>query len=628
MEAFNPNATRVIFDIETDGLIDEMTRLLVAVVYDYSSGEYFRYHRQDAQLFLEHLNCADVIIGHNIIDFDVEALRVLFGWTPPSHCELFDTLVATRCIWSNIKETDFGKWKRNKLPGKMIGRHSLEAWGHRLGAYKDTSFKEADWSSLDENNQELMEYCVKDCEVTYALFRKIQESKYPEWPLYIDMESAKLLRQQKTTGFPFNVDKAYELNAELQSRRSALKSTMLDMVGNLVFPQGEFTPKRSNSRLGYVEGAKLTKVTFKEFDPGSGDHIVSALGKLYDWEPTRFTDKGNPKVDEDTLSELDQEEYPLVVPLLEWLVVNKRLEQIADGDGAWLKNVYRDANGNGRIHHTCLASGTVTGRSSHKGPNLGQVPSPRKPYGDRCRELFTCDPGFTMIGADLEGIELRCLAHYLARWDNGEFGRELLEGDIHWKNAIALGLVEPGTECNKENNSYHKWARDEVAKRFIYAFLYGAGPEKIGFIMNAGAKKGKELRNKFLAMMPAIGQLETALEYKVNKKGYIVGLDGRRLPIRSKHSALNTLLQAAGGAIAKHWMWITNERIRDAGYDWNTIAQLAYVHDELQYQCVEGEEDTLKKILTEAATDAGEFLGYRMPVDIGIDEGKTWLDTH
>ena len=463
MRVRDPESEILVFDIETDGLLDSLTQILVVAIQDYRTGEMYRFYPSDVQDALEMLRKADVIAGHNIIDFDIPAIQKLYPeWKPEG--EVFDTVVATRMLWPDVKQRDFKLYRRGKMPGKMIGRHTLEAWGHRLGVKKDTDFSSTvDWENA-EADDEMMEYCAQDVVVNSQLLKRILDKGWDPWPMQLDMEGQQILQRQKAHGFPFRIEAAVRLNADLLSQRNKLEQEMRSMVGTLAFPDKEFTPKRSNRTQGYVEGATLTKVKFKEFNPGSGDHVITALKRLYGWEPEAFTDAGNPKADEEVLSGLS---YPLAQKLTEWMVINKRIEQISEGKSAWLKNVTDDD----RVHHTCLVTGTVTGRSAHMGPNLGQVPSARKPYGKECRDLFTHDPGWTMLGGDLEGIELRCLAHYLWRWDGGAYAEELLRGDIHWSNAIALGLVGPDEVCDKENNPTHKWARDEVAKRFIYAFL-------------------------------------------------------------------------------------------------------------------------------------------------------------
>src|SRR5690606_31621074 len=183
----------------------------------------------------------------------------------------------------------------------------------------------------------------------------------------------------------------------------------------------------------------------------SRTHIYKRLKDKYNWKPKEFTEKGTPKVSEEVLESLP---YPEAELLNEYLMIQKRISQLAEGHSAWLKMVRPD----GRIYGSVITNGAVTGRMTHNSPNLAQVPAVNVPYGKECRSLFTVPDDRVLVGADASGLELRCLAHYMARFDKGAYARELLEGDIHTANQKAAGLP----------------TRDN-AKTFIYAFLYGAG---------------------------------------------------------------------------------------------------------------------------------------------------------
>ena len=299
-------------------------------------------------------------------------------------------------------------------------------------------------------------------------------------------------------------------------------------------------------------------------------------------------------------------DYPEAQDLAEYFMLEKRIGQLAEGDNAWLK-----LERNGVIHGSYNTNGAVTGRATHQSPNLAQVPSVRSPYGTECRSLFTVRSGFSMVGCDLSGLELRCLAHYMSKWDDGEYTEELLNGDIHSKNQRAAGLP----------------TRDN-AKTFIYSFLYGAGDEKIGAVVGAGAREGKRLKEAFLNATPALAKLREAVA-RASQRGFLIGLDGRKLHVRSEHAALNTLLQSAGALISKQWLIEIDKAAAELGLvydqDWS---MLGWIHDEVQLQVKGDYAETFGEKVVTAAEKAGEFFEFRCPISAEFKVGRNWYDTH
>src|SRR5690606_12207499 len=262
---------------------------------------------------------------------------------------------------------------------------------------------------------------------------------------------------------------------------------------------------------------------------------------LKGWKPTELTPSGKPKVDETILEALP---YPEAKELSRYMLIQKRIGQLAEGDNAWLKKVDRD----GRIHGSIITNGAVTGRATHSNPNIAQVPKVGTEYGEECRGLFTARPGKTvLLGCDVSGLELRMLGHFMARHDNGEYGREVVEGDMHTVNMNAAGLSD----------------RNQ-AKTMIYGFLYGAGDSKLGSIIGRGRKAGAEMKRRLFKKVPALKQLVEGVQGAATR-GHLVGLDGRLLHIRSPHAALNTLLQSAGALICKQWIVESDELLREIG---------------------------------------------------------------
>ena len=588
----------LIFDIETDGFEQDATKIHCLVVKDTETARVYSWDSgsnegriAEGLKFIMDSN-ADLIAGHNVIRFDIPVIKRLYPWFTIDKSKVIDTLVLSRLIYSDLRERDGGHVEAGRLPTKLWASHSLKAWGYRLemlkGEYGD---EEGAW---DVFTPEMLEYCIRDVDVTETLYKRLTEVPYDPKAIELEHKVAWACASMSQSGWPFDRESAVNLYADLVEKREALKSEM----------QATFEPlieERWSEKTG-----KRLKDKITEFNPGSRDQIAYRLIKKYGWEPKEFTPGGKAKVDEDTLKGLG---YPEAEKLADYFLLEKRIGQLAEGEQAWLK-----LEKNGKIHGSINTNGAITGRCTHQAPNLAQVPAVRSPYGDRCRGLFTVPVGWSMVGCDLSGLELRCLAHFMAQWDGGDYSRELLTGDIHTANQKAAGLD----------------TRDQ-AKTFIYAFLYGAGDEKIGSIVGKGREAGTKLKQKFLESTPALKNLRNAVANRVKERGYLIGLDGRRLAIRSQHAALNTLLQSAGALISKQWLVECMEAAEARGfkYGWEgDFTLLGYIHDELQWAVRDSVADDFGKMVVGAAATAGVFFNFRLPIDAEYKIGKTWADTH
>lgn len=615
----------LLFDIETDGLLDECTRIHSLCILDTATGDLISCANQPGYISiregLELLAKAPVIVGHNIINFDVPAIHKVYpDWQ--GNTSTFDTLNATRLIWTDLKDRDFGFARKHQwFPGKLIGSHSLKAWGLRLGEHKDSFGETTDWKCW---SKEMQEYCEQDVRTTLRLYRHILAQNYSTEALALEMFFGQLMAKQEMHGFRFDVSAAQTLYAKLSGRRAELEIELQDAFPPKV-EEEEFIPKVNNKTRGYVKGVPFIKRKTVAFNPGSRQQIADRLMEK-GWKPTEFSETGEPSITDEVLDAMD---YPEAKVLGEYLLVCKRIGQLAEGKNAWLKLVK-----NGRIHGRVNTNGAVTGRCTHSTPNVAQTPTVDVPYGRECRALFCADTGHVLVGGDASGLELRNLAHYMAAWDDGAYAKVILEGDIHWVNALALELVAAGTTYDKHNDT-HLWARNKVAKRFIYAFLYGAGDEKLGSILEPGAdaetqkKIGAKLRKAFLKAIPAMRHLITRVQEKAGKQKYILGPDKRRLMIRSTHAALNTLLQGAGAILMKLAAVITWWKIEDAGLVWGPdYAFVANIHDELQITCKPEHADTIGRWVCEAIQEAGEHFKFNIPMAGEYKAGANWAETH
>ena len=593
----------LIFDIETDGLYDEVTKIHCLVMKSSVTGEVTTYTGTDVEQGLRFLmKSGSVISGHNIIKYDIPVIKKLYPWWGIQKDKVFDTLVATRLIWANIKDNDNLLLKEGRLPGKLFGSHSLEAWGYRLGNYKG-DYK-GGWETF---TQEMLDYCVQDVEVTSALYQKIVSKDYSQIALELEHQVAWLMAKQERNGFHFDMNKASDLLSRLVQRRGELERELKDYFGSWVIQLPPFVPKVNNKTRGYTKGVPVERSKTIEFNPSSRDHIADRLTTLYGWKPTVFTEGGKPQVDEVILGELD---YPPCKLLTEYLTVQKRISQLFEGGQAWMK-----CEKQGRIHGSVNPNGAVTGRATHSYPNISQVPSSGSAYGRDCRELFTVPDGWTLVGADASGLELRCLAHYMAKYDGGKYGEVLLNGDIHTENQKAAGL-----------------STRAQAKTFIYGFLYGAGDAKVGSIVGGTSSDGRELKTKFLRSLPALKRLTEAVR-EASKRGFLVGLDGRQLHVRSSHAALNTLLQSAGAIVCKKWLVLLDAQLQSTlGYKhgWDgDYAFCAWSHDEVQIACrTKDIAANVMALATDCVTQAGEHFGFRCPLAGEAKWGTSWADTH
>ena len=414
----------------------------------------------------------------------------------------------------------------------------------------------------------------------------------PEW-VSLEHQVQKILTKQEHYGWHFDERKAQELESTL---RRELEETTRVLREQYPFVAGAlFTPKRDNRTQGYVNGAQLQRL--KDFNPTSRDQIAWILQTHYDWTPTQLTNTGKPIIDETTLSEINNQFSKHCLRLLD---LTKKLGMISEGVNAWLK-LCTSAS---RIHHHCSV-GCATHRCSHRNPNLAQVPS-----DERFRVLFTATPGMVMVGADLSGIELRMLAHYLARYDGGRYADILLNGDIHQENADKIGI-----------------SRREV-KTVTYAFLYGAGDKKIGTSFDGSlgeaeaARKGKEIRKAFVDAIPGLSDLLKGVK-RAAERGYVRALDGRHLSVDKGHIALNYLLQGSAGVLAKKWLVLANEYLTNAH-----THQLAFIHDELQYETSPEKVEHVKFVLEGMAREAGEYYNLRLPIAAEAKSGDNWAQVH
>jgi DNA polymerase I-like protein with 3'-5' exonuclease and polymerase domains len=544
---------KIVIDIETNMTA---THIWCAVTKDIGTQEVNVWTQ--AEKLQNYLAEASILIGHNIIGFDVLVLKKLWNLNTDIH-QLQDTLVMSRLLDPTLENG-----------------HSLRAWGKRLGNYKD-DFTDFDGGLTDE----MVSYCKQDVNVTETLYNRLSADLL-EWGQSVDLEHqvALIVKEQQENGFKLDIRKVMSLLAQWRKRLNEIEEELQQVFKPIV-------TERYSEKTG-----KRLKDKVEHFNPGSRKQIAERLMAL-GWKPKKRTEKGSVIVDEKVLSTVNIPEARFIE---EYLLLQKRVAQVE----SWIDH----ADNLDRVHGQVITNGAVTGRMTHSKPNMAQVPRVGSPYGAECRSCWTVEEGKALVGIDASGLELRMLAHYM---QDDDYTNEILTGDIHTKNMQAAGLTN----------------RDQ-AKTFIYAFLYGAGPAKIGSIVGGGEREGKQLIDSFLANTPALKELRRKVD-KFAQKGSLPGLDGRRLKVRSQHAALNTLLQGAGAIVMKKALELLHKKLNCGIISGSFVAN---VHDEWQIETTKELAESVGQAGIQAIQEAGQSLGLRCPLDGDFKIGTNWAETH
>ena len=607
MKPSSANESWLVWDLESDGLYDQVTKIHCIVIYDLNLKQTFSYGPDCIGDAIKHLCNADVLIGHNILFYDCPVIQKLTQANFTGR--IIDTLICTRLIWPKELLYELDTEQYTEVPKKLRGSAGLKAWGYRLADNK------IEFKDFLEYSQEMLDYCIQDVAVTTKLFELIQKQNYAESSLKLEHDFALAINKQIRSGVPFDLDAALDLVDDLRTKQNKLETQLKEL-----FPPIEheswFTPKVNNTTRGYVKGVPFRKVTVEEFNPGSRQQIADRLRNQYGWVPEKVTEKGNPVLNDDVLAQLL---YPETKTLAEYMLIDKRLGQIADGNNAWIKLV----NSNDlRMHGDVVTNGCITGRCAHRFPNMGQVPAGYSPYGKECRSLFYAPNGWDLIGIDAKALELRCLAGYLALWDNGEYASLVVnpEVDIHTYNQEQFGVE----------------TRD-ISKRLLYGMLYGCGAVKAGTIIDPNEKDTDKLKrlgrnaiDGFMNGVPALKKLKEQIESTLTERKYLIGLDKRALYCRSSFKGLNVLLQSAGAILMKQVVVNIHNNIEQNlglpyGKGWE---QLLMIHDEVQLTCYSEYTEAIREQAMIAFPQAQKFFDFRCLIEGDSRVGHNWAETH
>ena len=574
----------LVFDIETDDV--KATKVHCIVAQNPESGEIFKFPPNKLAEGYQFLTTADRLIGHNIIGFDIPMVHK-FSDVDLSDKEVIDTLVLSR-LFNPTRD----------------GGHALESWGYKLG------YPKIEFSDYQNYSTEMLDYCVRDVQLnTLVLSELRKESKgFSKESIDLEQDVAKIIKGQELNGFKFDMHSAQILLAELRERMQKIEDEVHTTFKPKWVDTKQVTPyikKDGNlSKRGLTDDeyqrcldtedySPFMRQTLQEFNLGSRKQIGEYLID-FGWKPERFTPTGQPIVDEKTLSEITHiHEAKLIA---DFLLLQKRIAQV----DSWVEAVQED----GRVHGFVIPNGTITGRMTHRKPNMAQVPSVSSPYGKECRACWTVDEGNVLLGVDASGLEIRMLAHYM---DDKDFIKEILDGDIHTANQRAAKLE----------------SRNQ-AKTFIYALMYGAGDEKLGKVVGGNTSDGKRAREHFFDNKPSFKSLRDRVQRAANKK-YLKGLDGRKLYIRNNHAALNTLLQGAGSIVMKKGLSILANRLELSMTPFKFVAN---IHDEWQIEVSECRANKVGTLAVQSIVDAGNHFNLRCPLDGEFKIGRDWSETH
>jgi DNA polymerase-1 len=582
---------RLLFDIETDSV--EATKLWCIVAKDIDTNQLYIFGPDQLHEGCTLLNKADELIGHNIIGFDIPVIESLTTFTNLSEGKkITDTLVLSRLF----------------RPSREAG-HGLNPWGTRLG------FKKIEFENFETFSSEMLDYCIQDVELNHRVYNALKEESkgFSKDSVELEHEVYKIIKDQQHKGFYYNAYESDLLLAELREQTSKIedevkkvfkakvtsvklipkytKTGKLSKLADTEHGKGvRMTEQEYNSMLA---GEEVCRVDVVEFNLNSrqqtGEYLIE-----FGWKPKEFTPNGRPIVNEKTLSKIKNiKEADL---MNSYLMLQKRVSQIE----SWNKFVGDDS----RVHGWVITNGAITGRMTHRDPNMAQVPACSSPYGKECRSLWTVPNGYKLVGIDASGLELRMLASYM---NDEEYTNEILNGDIHTANQKLAGL---------ESRSQ--------AKTFIYALLYGAGDAKLGAVVGRGREAGKRLRESFFASLPSFKTLKDRVS-RASARGYLKGLDGRKLLVRSEHSALNTLLQGAGAITMKKALVIFNRKLKAKELDARFVAN---VHDEWQLEVREDQADEVGRLGVQSIREVTCAYELTCPLDGEYNVGNNWAETH
>ena len=604
------DTTNLLFvDVEANGLADA-DRVWVITINEED------YYGDKLQEGMDRLRNHDgIYVFHNGLGYDCPLLKRIFGWDYDVD-RVYDTIIMSRLL----------------RPDR--GGHSLEAWGERVGIPK---LPDLDWTVWDDG---LIARCHTDVEITKATYYRLRsEQAGHDWTFsaWIEHWIAHYHQRQEANGVCFNKEAAITLADEIQERadavNSALRSRMQwvnlnrprDKAGKPWCPTPTKVWKMDGSRtvhstnwygedIGCVTGS-YSKVELVEPNPASDVQLKAYLHSLGwvpdEWNYVKDPDTGKPKrpltISSPKLSDsslMPLGEVGVLVGDRGMLQHRLSLLRNREDPTKGLVNKIRD---DGRVVAGGIPMGTPTGRYTHY--NVVNIPAAdeSRAYGWELRSLFHADTGCELCGSDATQLEANMEGHYTYPYDKGAYAATLLDGKVH-ENNMALWGVDKRTA--------------KIAK---YLLTYGGQAPKLANALSVPSSEGQDKFDAFWDGNDALKRLKNAVENAL-KKGWLKGIDGRKLYIRSKHSALNLLFQSAGSITVKLATIYMNQELDKAGFDWR---QVIHMHDEFLLEFRKGQDKaTIDAIIHDCWKRAGERLSINVPITGDVQWGQTWADCH
>jgi len=593
-------------DVEADSLWPSKLWVMCASRMDQSEVHSF-VGRDAIRRFFAELKGQEVyFVGHNALSYDaVHTQRLAEG-----HADVGNTV--DTLVLSYLYD-----------PG-LPGGHSLEAWGHRL---KDPKGHWSDWSQY---STEMDLYCQQDVKlgkkIFKALVQRMRKVGYSEQSCAIEHEIRVVLDEQERNGWYFDIAGAQALVSRLRAEQSDLEVGIRNLFPSRLSEQGTYKRRTRQdgqdfaSYLRHVEeypeirdngDGTYSTLAWEEFNIGSPKQRIDRLLEL-GYEPVNYTEKGNPKVDEESLIAFAESSgHAPVQAIADWLVLQGRSTMVE----GWLNNVNYDDH---RMHGRVFTCGARTRRMTHSSPNTANIPKAKVKvkYGIECRRLWMATPGRIQVGYDASGLELRMFAQYL---NNPEATKLYTEGDPHMFNTRLL----------EEPDEY----RDLAVKNVIYAMLYGAMDKKLGYtaktnLTDPGEARahGAWVRSKLEVGIPGFQQLTTEVkqEYKMTG-GLIKTCDGGFVRCHAPHAALNYKLQSAGAIVMKVAAILARKEVLKRGLDGFFVGN---IHDEGQKDCDPKDGDEVGKVCVNSIKEAGEELNFHVPLTGEYKLGNNWAECH
>jgi DNA polymerase I-like protein with 3'-5' exonuclease and polymerase domains len=607
---------QTIFDIETNGFYQDCTTIhciaLKRIGIDNDVQLYTQSNINDALDILEN---SEVLIGHNIIQFDIPVLEKFYPSRKFTH-NVLDTFNLS-CI---------------VFPQRQ--KHGLEDWGKDLGfekfnpmtgkEYTDEEWKERKKTkneAWDRYTSEMGAYCQQDVRVTELVLWQCNVDEIPKSVIELSNKFSWCISQQVINGHKIDTENLLKLNAQIEQDEVVAANELLSKLPSFTdytFKVYKRANKNKNIKAGDIECIEV----ITPFNLSSTYHWMRYLKEKYDFNPPLVRRKGKdeptPSLDDDVLASIE-DKYPEIKDLLLWKTANKIRKMIYNSDNS----LYNLLDKDGIIHGKVYTDGTVSGRCSHNKPNLSTMPSVRTDdngpikgikgkYAYEVRNLFVPHDGYVQVGFDAKGLEYMCLAHYI---NDKHFSEDVIEnGDIHTWTKQTLGF-----ETRRQ------------AKTFEYAYLYGAGKKKLAEGLSAGTgvkytvDDVNKAISKFVEALPGLGTLQDNLKNQYQQKGTITGLDGRELQARSEHSLLNLLLQSSGAVVMKNCLVYLKEELDKTDVDYKFTLN---VHDEIQASVRPEHVEKYKECVYKAVDRTNKDLGLNCKLQVDIKVGRSWAECH